>query len=46
VDLADIVLHWFGIATRLQLRARGFGLLLALPLIIVSLVDWRIVRKR
>jgi hypothetical protein len=46
VDLADILLHWLGIASRLPLRARGFGLLLSLPLIIVGVVDWHIARKR
>ena len=46
MDLADIVQQLFGIATHLNLRARGFGFLLALPLIIVSVADWRITRKR
>jgi hypothetical protein len=46
VDLADIVQHLYGIATHLNLRARGFGFLLALPLFIVSVTDWRITRKR
>jgi hypothetical protein len=46
VDFAEAVLHAFGIATRWQLRARGFGLLLALPLIVVTIADWRIRRER
>jgi type III secretory pathway component EscS len=46
MDLAGVVLRLFGVATQLQERARGFALLLALPVIIVGIADWRIRRPR
>jgi hypothetical protein len=46
MDLAEVVLRLFGIASQLQERARGFALLLALPVIIVGIADWRIGRQR
>jgi hypothetical protein len=46
MDLAGALLRLFGIANQLQVRTRGFALLLALPVLIVGIADWRIRRPR
>jgi hypothetical protein len=46
VDLAEALLRLFGFASRWSERARGFAVLLTLPVIIVSVADWRIRRRR
>ncbi len=44
VDLADALLKLFGLVSHWSLRARGFGFLLALPVLVVATVDWRVRR--
>ena len=46
VDLADALLHLFGVVSRWHLRARGFAMLLALPVLLIGISDWRIRRRR
>jgi hypothetical protein len=46
MDLAEALLRLFGFARDWSERARGFAFLLALPLIITSVADWRIRRRR
>ena len=46
MDLAGVLLRLFGLASQLPERARGFALLLALPVIIVGIADWRVRRSR
>jgi hypothetical protein len=46
MDLAEVVLRLFGMASQLQVRARGFALLLALPVIVLGIADWFIRRQR
>jgi hypothetical protein len=46
VDFAEAVLRLFGLAARWAERMRGLALLLSLPLIVISLADWRIRRPR
>jgi hypothetical protein len=46
VDLADTVLRLFGLVSHLNSRARGFGLLLLLPVVILAIADWRVRRQR
>ena len=46
MDLADALLHVLGLAKDWSARARGFAFLLTLPLLVVSLADWRIRRRR
>jgi hypothetical protein len=46
VDFAEALLRLFGIANQWSVRARGFAFLLSLPLIVVSVADWRIRRRR
>jgi hypothetical protein len=46
VDFAAALLLLFGLASRWAERMRGFALLLSLPLIIVTVADWRIRRRR
>jgi hypothetical protein len=46
MDVAGAVLHVLGLAQDWSARARGFGFLLALPLIVVGVADWRVRRRR
>jgi len=46
MDFAEALLHVLGLARDWGHRARGFSSLLLLPLIVVSLADWRIRRRR
>jgi hypothetical protein len=46
VDLTDALLRLFGIASQWNQRARGFGFLLALPVLALAVADWRIRRNR
>jgi len=46
VDLTDSVLRLFGLVSQLNTRARGFGLLLLLPIVVLAIADWRVRRQR
>ena len=46
MDLAEALLHVLGFAKDWSARARGFAFLLALPLLVVGIADWRIRRRR
>jgi hypothetical protein len=46
MDLADALLHVLGLARDWSVRARGFAFLLALPVLVVSIADWRIRHRR
>jgi hypothetical protein len=46
LDLAEGVLRLFGLVSQLNARARGFGLLLLLPIVILAIADWRVRRLR
>jgi hypothetical protein len=46
VDVADSVLRLFGLVSQLNMRARGFGLLLLLPIVVLAIADWRVRRQR
>jgi hypothetical protein len=46
VDLTDSVLRLFGLVSQLNMRARGFGLLLLLPIVVLAIADWRVRRQR
>jgi hypothetical protein len=46
VDLTEGVLRLFGLVSRWNMRARGFGLLLLLPIVIIAIADWRVRRLR
>jgi hypothetical protein len=46
VDLADGVLRLFGLVSQLNTRARGYGLLLLLPIVVLAIADWRVRRQR
>lgn len=46
MDLADAVLHLFGLVSHWSQRIRGMGFLLGLPVLIVGVADWRIRRMR
>lgn len=46
MDLTEALLEILGWARDWSTRARGFAFLLALPLIVVSIADWRIRRRR
>ena len=46
MDLAEGLLRVLGLARDWSARARGFAFLLALPLIVVTVADWRIRRRR
>jgi hypothetical protein len=46
MDLTEALLTLLGSARDWSTRARGFAFLLALPLIVVSVADWRIRRRR
>ncbi len=42
----DTLLQILGMAKDWSARARGFAFLLMLPLLVVSVADWRIRRRR
>jgi hypothetical protein len=46
VDLAEVLLRLFGLVSHWNLRARGFGFLLSLPIVLVAIGDWRVRRRR
>jgi hypothetical protein len=46
VDFAEALLRLFGLASRWSERMRGFAFLLSLPLIAVTIADWRIRQRR
>ena len=46
MDLAEALLRLLGLARDWSARVRGFAFLLSLPLIVVTLADWRIRRRR
>ena len=46
MDLAEALLHLLGLARDWTARARGFAFLLTLPLLVVTIADWRIRRRR
>ncbi len=46
MDLAEVLLRVLGLARDWTARARGFAFLLTLPLIIVTVADWRVRRRR
>lgn len=46
MDLIETLLQILGMARGWSARARGFAFLLMLPLIVVSVADWRIRRRR
>jgi hypothetical protein len=46
MDLAEALLRLLGLARDWSDRARGFAFLLALPLIVVTIADWRIRHRR
>jgi hypothetical protein len=46
VEFGEALLRLFGLASQWSVRARGFAFLLSLPLIVVSVADWRIRRRR
>jgi hypothetical protein len=46
MDLAEALLAILGVARDWSARARGFAFLLALPLLVVTVADWRIRRRR
>lgn len=46
MDLVEALLRVLGLARDWSARARGLAFLLALPLIVVSVADWRIRRRR
>jgi hypothetical protein len=46
MDLAEALLRILGLARDWTARARGFAFLLTLPLLVVTIADWRIRRRR
>jgi hypothetical protein len=46
MDLTEALLEVVGFARDWSVRARGFAFLLALPLIVVAIADWRIRRRQ
>ncbi|MFI5255968.1 MAG: hypothetical protein ACHQRK_01825 [Gemmatimonadales bacterium] len=46
MDLTEGVLHLFGLVSQWNTRARGFGLLLLLPVVVIAVADWRVRRRR
>ena len=46
MDLAEALLRVLGFARDWSTRARGFAFLLALPMMVVTIADWRIRRPR
>jgi hypothetical protein len=46
MDLSEALLRVLGLARDWSARARGFAFLLTLPLIVVTIADWRIRQRR
>jgi len=46
MDLAETLMRALGLARDFSDRARGFAFLLSLPLMVVTIADWRIRRRR
>lgn len=46
MDVTEGILRLFGLVSHLNTRARGFGLLLSLPIVIIAIADWRVRRRR
>jgi hypothetical protein len=46
MDLAEALLRLLGFARDWTARMRGFAFLLTLPLLVVTVADWRIRRRR
>lgn len=46
MDLAEALLRILGLARDWSARARGFAFLLTLPLLVVTIADWRIRGRR
>ncbi len=46
MDLAEVLLKVLGLARDWSARARGFAFLLSLPVLVVTIADWRIRRRR
>jgi hypothetical protein len=46
MDLAEALLRILGFARDWSARLRGFAFLLFLPLVVVTVADWRIRRRR
>jgi hypothetical protein len=46
MDLTEALLRVLGFARDWSNRARGFAFLLSLPVIVVTIADWRIRRRR
>ncbi len=46
MDLAEVLLKVLGLARDWSARARGFAFLLSLPVLVVTLADWRIRGRR
>lgn len=46
MDLAEALLRVLGFARDWSARARGFAFLLALPVLVATIADWRIRRRR
>jgi hypothetical protein len=46
MDLTEALLRILGLARDWTARARGFAFLLTLPLLVVTIADWRIRRRR
>jgi hypothetical protein len=46
MDFAEVLLRVLGLARSWSDRMRGFAFLLALPMLVVTIVDWRIRRRR
>jgi hypothetical protein len=46
MDLAEALLRLLGFARDWTSRARGFAFLLTLPLLVVTIADWRVRRRR
>ena len=46
MDLAEALLRVLGFARDWSARARGLAFLLALPVLVATIADWRIRRRR
>lgn len=46
MDFTEALLRVFGLARDWSVRARGFAFLLSLPLLVVTIADWRIRGRR